>query len=98
MKSDLMRPFELKIIWEYSNDNTHDGYRLMVYSVSFGTNEKTKKIHTIIITRDDHNLSTSTTRKFKIQETNQKDIDILVATIKKEIHFKKADPIPTLIK
>lgn len=95
--SGLIRPYEFEIIWEYSKNNTRDGYRLMIYCVSFELNEKSKKIHTIIIKRDDRTLSTSTTRKFKIEETSQKDIDMLVATIKKEIPFKKADPIPTLI-
>ena len=95
--SGLIRPCELKIIWEDSHKNTRDGYKLILYYVRFKTNEKTKNIHTITITRHDRNLSTLTARKFKIEETSQKDIDMLVATIKKEIPFKKADSIPTLI-
>lgn len=84
--NDLIPPRQLKITWECS----------IFYCVRFEVNEEAKKIHTIIITRDDNNLSTQTVRKIKlIPETN--DNDMVVATIKKEIPFKKADPIPVLI-
>ncbi|MHC5595448.1 MAG: hypothetical protein ACYTXC_05700 [Nostoc sp.] len=95
--SGLIPPCELKIIWEDSQKNTRDGYMLILSYVRFKTNEETQNIHTITITRHDRNLSTLIARKFKIEEISQNDIDMLVATIKKEIPFKKADPIPTLI-
>ncbi|MEH2411900.1 hypothetical protein [Nostoc sp.] len=85
-ENDFGVPRELKITWECS----------IFYYVGFEVNEEAKRIHTIIITRQDGNLSTQTVRKIKlIPETN--DNDIVIATIKKEIPFKKADPIPVLI-